>query len=84
MKTLTLLAVVLLSGCAELPDRLDAFADAGREFAAVHPAVTGAALMAARVALRKPQHLRVMCDPHCRLGSSPPPRAGIPAPFPPR
>lgn len=50
----------------------------------MHPAVTGAALMAARAALRKPQHLRVMCNPHCRLGSNPPPRAGIPALFPPR
>jgi hypothetical protein len=78
------LVAALLCGCAGIPDRLDAFADASREFAAVHPAVTGAALMAARVALRKPQHLRVICSPHCRLGSNPPPRAGIPAPFPPR
>jgi hypothetical protein len=78
------LVAALLSGCAGIPDRLDAFADASREFAAVHPALTGAALMAARVALRKPQHLRVICSPHCRLGSNPPPRAGIPAPFPAR
>jgi hypothetical protein len=83
MKAFALVAA-LLSGCAGIPDRLDAFADASREFAAVHPAVTGAALMAARVALRKPQHLRVICSPHCRLGSSPPPPAGISAPFPAR
>ena len=75
----------LLGGCAGIPDRLDAFADAGREFAVVHPALTGAALIAARAALRKPQHLRVMCNPHCRLGGNPPPpRAGVSAVFPPR
>src|SRR5207302_8958817 len=83
LKALALMAA-LLSGCAGIPDRLDAFADAGREFAVVHPALTGAALSAARAALRKPQHLRVMCNPHCRLGSNPPPGAGVSAAFPPR
>jgi hypothetical protein len=75
VKALALLSV-LLSGCAGLPDRLDALADAGREFAVVHPLATRAALIAARAALHKPQHLRVMCNPHCRLGSDPPPRGG--------
>lgn len=80
MKALALaLATVVLSGCAEMPDRLDALADAGRNFAVVHPAVSGAALIAARAALHKPQHLRVMCNPRCRLGSSPGPAAGPPA-----
>ena len=74
MKALALLSV-LLCGCAEFPDRLDALADASREFAAVHPAVTGAALIAARAALHKPQHLAVICDPHCRLGGHPAPAA---------
>jgi hypothetical protein len=84
MKVLTL-SVFLLSGCAEMPDRLDMLADTGREFAIVHPVVTGAALMAARAALHKPQHLLVMCDPRCRVGSNPPPgaaaagRVGFPA-----
>jgi hypothetical protein len=90
MKTLTLLALVLLSGCVELPDRLDTLADTGREFATVHPVVTGAALMAARAALHKPQHLLLMCDPRCRLGSNSPPgavaagRTVFPARNPPR
>lgn len=89
MKALALLTV-LLGGCAGLPDRLDALADTGREFAVMHPAVTGAALMAARAALRKPQHLGVMCNPRCRLGSSPSPgavavgRVGFPPRYPPR
>src|SRR5205085_1130370 len=82
--SIAVMGAALLGGCAGIPDRLDAFADAGREFAVVHPALTGAALIAARAALRKPQHLRVMCNPHCRLGSSPPPRAGVSAAFPPR
>lgn len=81
MKALALLSV-LLSGCAELPDRLDALADAGREFAVVHPAVTGAALVAARAALHKPQHLGVMCNPHCKLGNGRPPPAVVPAILP--
>jgi hypothetical protein len=81
MKALTLLAL-LLSGCAELPDRLDALSDSGREFATVHPFVTGAALMAARAALRKPQHLGLTCNPRCRLGSNPPPAAASPSGFP--
>jgi hypothetical protein len=50
--------VALTAGCAEFPDRLDNLADAGREFAVVHPVVT-------RTALRKPQHLRLECDSHC-------------------
>jgi hypothetical protein len=57
--------VALTGGCAEFPDRLDNLADAGREFAVVHPVMTRTALVAARVALRKPQHLRVECDTHC-------------------
>lgn len=66
-----LLTTVLLGGCAELPDRLDALADRSREFAVLHPVVTGGALMAARAALHKPQHLGVLCNPHCRLASNP-------------
>lgn len=81
MKALALLLCsTWLSGCAEMPDRLDALADAGRSFAVVHPAVTGAALIAARAALHKPQHLGLMCNPRCRVGSSAPPAmaAGVP------
>jgi hypothetical protein len=74
MKALALMTV-FFSGCAGLPDRLDALADTGREFAVVHPVVTGAALMAARAALHKPQHLGVVCNPRCRVGSSPSPGA---------
>ena len=77
MKALALLSV-LLSGCAEMPDRLDALADAGRDFAVVHPAMTGAALIAARAALRKPQHLAVMCNPRCQFGGHPAPAAASP------
>lgn len=66
-----LLATVLLGGCVELPERLDALADSSREFAVVHPVVTGAALMAARAALHKPQHVGVVCNPHCGLASNP-------------
>src|SRR5204863_1599949 len=82
LKALALMAA-LLGGCAGIPDRLDAFADAGREFAVVHPALTGAALIDAPAALRKPQHLRVMCNPHSRLGSTPPPLAWVSAALPP-
>jgi hypothetical protein len=57
----------LAEGCAELPDRLDNLADAGREFAVGHPVMSRAALVAARAALRKPQHLRVVCDTHCLI-----------------
>ena len=59
--------MALTEGCAELPDRLDNLADAGREFAVAHPAMSRTALIAARAALRKPQHLRVVCDPHCLI-----------------
>ena len=59
--------ITLTEGCAELPDRLDNLADAGREFAVVHPVITRTALAAARAALRKPQHLRVVCAPHCLI-----------------
>lgn len=69
MKVLVVLSV-LLSGCAGIPDRLDALADAGRDFTVVHPALTGAALIAARAALHKPQHVAVMCDPRCRFGGN--------------
>ncbi len=57
--------VAVSSGCAELPDRLDNLADAGREFAVAHPMVSRTALIAARAALRKPQHLRVVCESEC-------------------
>jgi hypothetical protein len=57
--------VALTPGCAELPDRLDNLADAGREFAVAHPAVGRTMLIATRAALRKPQHLRVVCDSQC-------------------
>jgi len=59
--------MALMEGCAELPDRLDNLADAGREFAAGHPVVSRAALVAARAALRKPQRVRIVCDPHCLI-----------------
>jgi hypothetical protein len=57
--------VSLCGGCAELPDRLDNLADAGRDFALVHPTVTRTALVAARAALRKPENFRLVCDPEC-------------------
>ncbi|HET7756599.1 MAG TPA: hypothetical protein VFK87_05020 [Steroidobacteraceae bacterium] len=57
----------LLCACAELPDRLDNLADAGRRFAIVHPLMTRTAVFAARAALRKPQHLRFVCSPSCRI-----------------
>ncbi len=57
--------ISLSGGCAELPDRLDNLADAGRDFALTHPTVTRAALVAARAALRKPQNVRLVCDPEC-------------------
>jgi hypothetical protein len=44
----------------------------------MHPALTAAALIAARAALCKPQHLRVMCNPRCRLGGNPAPAVGPP------
>ena len=78
MKALALLlCVTWLGGCAEMPDRLDALADAGRDFAVVHPAVTGAAVIAARAALHKPQHLGLMCNPRCRVGNSAPPAIAV-------
>jgi hypothetical protein len=66
MRALVLLAV-LLYGCADIPDRLDAVADAARQFAVVHPAMATMALLAARTALHRPQHLGLACNPHCRL-----------------
>ena len=57
--------LALTEGCAELPDRLDNMADAGREFATAHPVLSRTALAAARAALRKPQRLRVVCDTRC-------------------
>jgi hypothetical protein len=57
--------MILAGGCAELPDRLDSLADAGRDFARVHPTATRAALVAARAALRKPQNLRLVCEAEC-------------------
>jgi hypothetical protein len=70
-----LLLAALLGGCADLPDRLDGIADAARQFAVVHPAMTGTALVAARTALHRPQHLGLMCNPRCRL-------TGFPSPSP--
>src|SRR5207302_490702 len=58
LKALALMAA-LLGGCAGIPDRLDAFADAGREFAIGHPALPGAALIAAGAAVRQAQHAGV-------------------------
>ena len=58
-------AAALMGGCAELPDRLDNLADAGRDFAVSHPLMGRTAVMAARAALRKPQHVRLVCDPQC-------------------
>jgi len=78
LKALLLLAT-LLGGCAELPDRLDGIADAARQFAVVHPAMTGTALVAVRGALHRPQHLGLVCDPRCRLTGFPSsaPRPGL-------
>jgi len=70
LKALLLLAA-LLGGCADLPDRLDGIADAARQFALVHPAMTGTALVAARSALHRPQHLGLVCSPRCRLTGFP-------------
>jgi hypothetical protein len=60
---------VLAGGCAELPDRLDNFADASRAFAIAHPVLTETALFSARAALRKPQHLALVCQPRCQLAT---------------
>ena len=74
MRALLLLSV-LVGGCANLPDRLDGLADAARQFAVVHPAMTGTALIAARGALHRPQHLGLVCNPRCRLTGFPSPAA---------
>jgi hypothetical protein len=67
------LLAVLLHGCADIPDRLDRVADAARQFAIVHPAFAGTALVAARSALHRPQQLGLVCNPHCRLTAFPSP-----------
>jgi hypothetical protein len=68
LRAAVLVGVVnLLCACAEMPDPLDNLADAGRSFALVHPTMTRAALMGVRAALRKPQHLRFVCEPRCRV-----------------
>jgi hypothetical protein len=69
----------LLSACADLPDRLDNLADAGRTFAVVHPVMTRTAVFAARAALRKPQQLRFVCSPRCRVEAGAGRRALVPA-----
>jgi len=69
------LLAVLLHGCADIPDRLDGVADAARRFALVHPAMATTALLAARTALHRPQHLGLVCSPHCRLTGFPSPSA---------
>lgn len=66
-KILALLTLLVSSGCADIPDRLEMAADATREFAIAHPFAAGTALAAARAALRKPQRMQVMCNPRCRI-----------------